>query len=282
VNYERIAPSPRLSPFVAWYWCAESSDATPKKQKIIPDGYPEFVFHYGSPYRIYFQDHWHTQGTALLGGQMQQFFTLENTGPSGIFGITFQPTALTHLFGLDMHKFRDQVVDLQNVFGNGFHLPDKIISAGSTPERVRIAEDHFGQMLHGTSGTHPVDKALSLMRKRYGLISMEEISREISLGNRQLQRLFQQYVGVSPKFYARIIRFNNVFTMIRNGDVTWGDVVHASGYYDQSHFIRNFKAFTGEDPTSYEFKVLTLTNFFAQKANSTKSHLYNTTSSPSR
>lgn len=275
MEYQRITPSPRLSKFVAWYWCAESSDAEPKKQKIIPDGYPEFVFHYGQPFRIFLRDQWHSQGPALLGGQMQQYFYLENTGRSGIFGITFHPTALTHLFLLDMQAFTDRVVTLHEVLGSSFTLSDKIIGAASTSERIAMVEEYLGQLIPEQPGEHPVDLALRILRERQGLISMDELSDQLFLGNRQIQRLFQRYVGVPPKFYARIIRFNAVFGMIKKGDVSWADVVHASGYFDQSHFIRNFKEFTGEDPTAYEFIKPTLTNFFTQKSSSAMSDLYN-------
>ena len=65
-----------------------------------------------------------------------------------------------------------------------------------------------------------------------------------------------------------------VFDMMHKPDTTWSDVVHASGYYDQSHFIRNFKAFTGEGPGGYLFSSPNLANFFLKKTN--KSDLYNT------
>lgn len=277
MNYQRIQPSPQLSRFIAWYWCAESIEAAPNKARIIPDGYPEFVFHYGQQFRICLHGQWHIQGTALLGGQMQQYFFLENTGPAGIFGITFHPPALTHLFALNMASYTDRVVDISEVFGPAFSLPEKILAAHSTAARIAASEEYLRHLICEDTSRHPVDHALKILRDRHGLISMEELSREIGLGSRQLQRLFQRYVGVTPKFYARIIRFNTVFAMMRKGGVSWADVVHASGYYDQSHFIRNFKGFTGEDPATYEFIKPTLTNFFAQKSNP-MSDLYNTAS----
>jgi AraC-like DNA-binding protein len=85
------------------------------------------------------------------------------------------------------------------------------------------------------------------------------------VGERYLQQLFQKYIGVSPKFFARIVRFSYIFKVIKDEDPNWADVVYEAGYYDQSHFIRNFKAFTGEDPSAYIFAEKSLANFFMKK-----------------
>ncbi|MGC4021921.1 MAG: helix-turn-helix domain-containing protein [Cyclobacteriaceae bacterium] len=74
--------------------------------------------------------------------------------------------------------------------------------------------------------------------------------------------MFRTYVGLSPKFYARIIRFNKIFSLIEKNDPQWIDLMNEAGFYDQSHLIRNFKAFTGEDPSAYNFSKKTLANFF--------------------
>ncbi|MBL7864848.1 MAG: AraC family transcriptional regulator [Cyclobacteriaceae bacterium] len=265
MKYQRIKPCEKLAGIVGWYWQAESEDATSQVQKIIPDGYPEMVFHFGDPFRIRLGNHWQQQGQALLGGQIQHHFHLQNTGVANIFGISFHPTALSRLFGLDMQQITNRVVDIEEVLPK-LQLVRGIMSAGSTQARIAAAETSLLSILSGATADHPIDRALQIMRDRKGLISMEELSESIQLGSRQMQRLFQKYVGVTPKFYARVIRFNTLFDLVKEEGTTWLDMVHASGYYDQSHFIRNFKAFTGEDPTTYSFASPSLTNFFAFKS----------------
>ena len=82
---------------------------------------------------------------------------------------------------------------------------------------------------------------------------------------RQIERLFSKYIGLSPKFYSRIIRFSHIFELMRSKDNSWGDLVYKSGFYDQSHFIKNFKEFTGEDPSSYGFEEKNMANFHLKK-----------------
>ncbi len=97
------------------------------------------------------------------------------------------------------------------------------------------------------------------------MATVAELCQAGSLGERQLQRLFKRYIGLSPKYYARIIRFNHIFQLIKEGGHNWAEIIFLSGYYDQSHFIRNFKAFTGEDPSGYFFQEQNMANFFLNK-----------------
>ncbi len=68
-----------------------------------------------------------------------------------------------------------------------------------------------------------------------------------------------------PKFFSRIIRFSKIFEIVQQENINWSDVVHLAGYYDQAHFIKNFKAFTGEEPGRYGFDKKDFANFFMRK-----------------
>ena len=266
MNFERIASAPNLQKFVECHWCAESDDKTPHAKKIIPDGYPEFVFHYGDPYRISLDGTWEWQTPDLVGGQLQKFFYVENSGVTGTFGLTFKPTALTHLFDINMETLTGRVSCLRETISGMEQFQSEIIQSGSMEQRIKTAETFIRKFIKSDPAEHIVDKALDILRSREGLIPIQELCDQVSIGDRQLQRLFQRYVGVAPKFYARVIRFNKIFKMIRTTGTTRADIVYASGYYDQSHFIRNFKSFTGEDPTAFAFEKPTMTNFFAYKS----------------
>jgi methylphosphotriester-DNA--protein-cysteine methyltransferase len=75
----------------------------------------------------------------------------------------------------------------------------------------------------------------------------------------------RKFIGLPPKFYARLIRFNYIFSLIQDKKLTWSELASQSGYYDLSHFVKNFQSFTGEDPSSYVFEDENLANFFLLK-----------------
>lgn len=265
--FKRIIPAPHLQPVAECYWIVEDDNNTPHQQKIIPDGYPEIIFHYGDPFRIKTGASWEMQSSNLLAGQIRNFFYLENTGMSGVLGIKLKPTALTHLFNLRMDVYTDKVVPLESVLGKIFQpIIDAVETIRDHETILHLVNEQLGLLCSKVNLTEtPVDKAVASILHRKGMITVAEMASEAGVGERHLERLFKKYVGLSPKFYARIIRFNYIFQLIQQEDPAWTSITFDSGFYDQSHFIRNFKAFTGEDPSAYFFEAQNMANFFLKK-----------------
>jgi AraC-like DNA-binding protein len=246
MEFKRIEPTKDAARAVECYWTIRDHNITPVKQKIIPDGFAEIIFHSGDHYKINLDGKWRKQGTRLLAGQISKYFYLENSGRTEILGIKLKPAAITHLFNVSMKGIVDKVISL-----------DKKIRID-----VTSVDEYFNEICQNYPIDHPVDKAVEMIFQKQGMISVSTICAELGVGERYLQQLFAKYVGLSPKFFARIVRFSYVFKVIKENKPDWADVVYEAGYYDQSHFIRNFKAFTGEDPGEYIFAEKTLANFF--------------------
>ena len=242
-------------------------DTTPRKQKIVPDGYTEIIFHLGDPYRICLYDDWEQQSDSLLAGQIRKHFFLENSGRSDIVGIKLKPTALTHLFGLDMHRFTDKVVDLSTASGTYFsEAPERLRKANDAREKVRFLNDQFKQLLSEKPfGETAADRAIDIIFSKHGMLPVSAISQAAGIGERQLENLFKKYVGLSPKYFTRIIRFSYIFTLMEENNHSWSGIAYDASFFDQSHFIRNFRDFTGENPSDYSFDEKNLANFFLQK-----------------
>jgi AraC-like DNA-binding protein len=265
--FKRMAPAPGLEQFIECYWIVENDDSTPHRQKIIPDGFPEIIFHYKDPYRICLSNTWQQQSMRLLAGQIRQHFFLENTGISGILGIKLKPAALTHLFNLEMHDYTDKVVDLEAGIGNHLQpLEQALFHTRDHEEMVSLCDQHFEQAVKQAAyQPSPIDQAVALIFSKQGMVNVADMTAATDIGERQLERLFKKYIGLSPKFYARVIRFSTIFQLIQQEDPGWAGLAYEAGYYDQSHFIRNFKAFTGEDPSQYSFEEKNMANFFLKK-----------------
>jgi AraC-like DNA-binding protein len=274
MHFERVRPMTGLSTYVEWFWGMKSDQREPEQQKIVPDGFPEIIVHFGDPYKIHLHGRWHRQARTLLGGQLKRHFLLENTGTTDIFGITFRPAALTHLFDLDMNDYADRVVPLRKVPGPWTTFTNQLATCAGFDDRVMAAEE-FLKAHTPDATTNAIDRCLDILFRDHGTASMEQVCREAGVSERQLQRFCLRYIGLSPKFYARIIRFSHLLQLIKEGKTLWSDVLHISGYYDQSHFIRDFKAFTGEDPTRFRYRDKSMTTFFARKSGGKMSGLSN-------
>ena len=266
MRYQRIEPSPSLSHLVVCYWVVDSEgDDEVHRQKIIPDGYPELIFHYGDPYRINISGEWEVQAKHLVAGQISNHFFLENTGTSGMIGIKLQPAAIHELFGLVMSPLTDRVVPFEDVFPDQLQAINHIVSVLPDHEQAisRIGQWLLDQTLSAKS--EPVRRALDLIFAKKGIVEVSELVNHSGVVERHLQRLFKRQVGLSPKFYSRIIRFSSIFQLIEEKDFSWAHVALKSGFSDQSHFIKNFQEFTGEDPAKYLFEMENLGNFFLKK-----------------
>ncbi len=266
--YQRFRPSPHLVEYIKEFWIIDSGTEIAKsKQKIIPDGYPELIFHYKDPYSINISGNWQMQTHSLVAGQIRNHFFLENTGQSGMIGVKMMPTSMTKLFGISMNQLTDSVVDIHSLASVQSKLATLPKPSLQNKEAfIQSFEQRLQDIVKADEHTRlELDLALAEIFKSHGILSISKLCKKMDISERQLERQFSKYVGLSPKFYARIIRFSYIFELMQNSDNTWSDLVYQSGFYDQSHFIKNFKEFTGEDPTSYGFDERNMANFHLKK-----------------
>jgi len=266
MQFTRLEPPENLNNIVECYWTAVENNSSPAIQKIIPDGFPEIIFHFGNPYRIKLGQRWETQAKSLVAGQITKHFFLENTGASDILGIKLKPAAFARLFKVSMDTLSDQVVELNNsLSGKLYELEQAVRSAENRRGQIEKINRYLREIK--LQVTEPeVDRALDSIFTSYGTVTVAQLCGAAKISERQLQRLFKKYVGLSPKFYSRVIRFNHIFQLAQEKKLSWSEVGLEAGFYDQPHFIKNFKAFTGEDPTRYFFDEPTLANFFLKKS----------------
>ena len=265
--FKQFKPSREVSLFIECFWIAEDTCTDVCREKIIPDGFTEIIFHYREPYRINIDGRWQTQPKNLIAGQISNHFLLENTGQSGMLGIKFKPTALTHLFNLNMDKLTDKVVGLESKVGKRFNDIETVLQTQKSPgEKFREVDSWFVDFVKSHRVTENVtDRVVDLIFKKKGMITVRELTGTFHISERQLERLFKKYIGLSPKFFSRIIRFNHIFQLMKDKDSTWTGLAFSSGFFDQSHFIKNFQEFTGEGPSSYLFDEKNMANFFLKR-----------------
>lgn len=152
---------------------------------------------------------------------------------------------------------------MQNVVKALFPFKERF--DGSNHEQIVSMLNSRIELLSLNYRPNAVDKAVEIILETHGLMDVRELCQRTSTKERQLERLFKKYVGLSPKFYMRVIRFSYVFKMVNEKKLSGAKLGLEAGFYDQPHFIRNFKAFTGEDPSAYLFDQPTLANFFLRK-----------------
>jgi AraC-like DNA-binding protein len=170
-----------------------------------------------------------------------------------VFTVQCGPAGFYKLFGTPMNDFADQAYDAHSVIGPVLaELEQRLADASSFEERTCVAGDFLRQRLDEIGRPDGVSEFADRFLVGRGAISVGDAALKAGLSVRQFERRFCRQVGVAPKLYARIVRFNTA--LAAKASTTrrqWTDIAHAFGYYDQMHMIRDFEDFAGESPTAF-------------------------------
>jgi AraC-like DNA-binding protein len=256
MRYQEIVPSPRLAPYVHCLWIFEASEPGAGTDRIVPDGRPELVIHFGRPFAEVGGDGLATpQRVAIFAGQVTRPLALRSAGNAGVLGVRFRPAGARAFLGMPMRHATDQRIALDQLFaGEGAALAAAVGNAASDAERANIAEVFVLARVasHGHADDAIVARSVARIEESAGAIRLPELVSAAGIGRRQLERRFGDAVGIGPALLASIFRFRSVFDVIeRDGSRPWTDAALAAGYFDQSHFIREFRRFVGCTPSEF-------------------------------
>lgn len=191
--------------------------------------------------------------TVVVGPQGSRRIQLYMSGDIHIFNILLQPAALNRLVGIDMRSLVNEGIAARDVLGKrAVRLSDAVRLAPDFAARVAAAEQWFGMMQDDGSARDGIDQTSRLLWASGGRARIDVLAKRSGLSARQFQRRFTTQVGLSPKLYARTVRFDAVLTAHRNEPrKPWTGIIHDAGYFDQAHFIRECHALVGVGPSHF-------------------------------
>jgi AraC-like DNA-binding protein len=267
MNYQTFEPCNELSTLIKCYWTLESpKEETPEKQIIVPDGCMEMIFHYGDLYRQYMEN-----GTSIIQpkcfvfGQLTRPLEIEPTGETGIFSVRFHSNGFLPFTTIPIKDMENRTVSLVEMFEkDGIDIEQKILTATSTSERIQLIEAF---LLHRLTDIKTIDRivksTVDMILTANGQLSVEELSKQTRINRRQLERKFSSAIGLSPKQLSKTIRLQATLKMLLGKKFTsLTSLAYVNEYYDQAHFIKDFKELTGFTPKEFYGNNLKMTSFF--------------------
>ena len=251
MTYLEIPPSPSLAPYIRFFWVLESDfpGGTSYVHRTLASGCPEIVFHYKGIFREVSAP---SGPTFLSGvsGQTTHFHRYQIEENFGIFGAYIYPFAIPALFSVSAVELSDQMVDFPALCGReGAILQERILEASDTAARVRILTGFLESRLRRE--TSPILFAIREVIHSEGQVDVAALSDQCFRSKRQFERDFKTHAGFSPKLFARISRFQGAIALFGQAGISLTQIAYACGYYDQSHFIHDFKEFSGHHPREY-------------------------------
>lgn len=254
--YRESQPSEALQLFIDRYWSIEYDGVIDAPaEPVLPDGCPEIVFNLADRFqKISSYGDLETQATAIVSGQLRRRILIRPTGRVSLFGIRFRPHAAYGFLGVAMSTLADHVVPLSDVIGSASEeIETRIAEAEGFEEWIAVVERALMDRAISQGSEASLATGLSgIISNSGGRISVRELVDRSGVGERRVERIFAKHVGVSPKMFARIVRFSGVVRSIEAAD-SFGllDTALSFGYYDQSHMIHEFNEFAGTSPLQY-------------------------------
>jgi AraC-like DNA-binding protein len=246
MQYVVHAPSPALAPFVERLWALRDAPAH-ARERIVPTGTLELVINLcEDELRIYTAARCVELSGAVVSGAYQRYFEFDTRAHAAIVGVHFNPGAAGPILGVPPGVLADRHVDLDALWGAQARvLRDQLCEADSTSAQLAILDAALCARI-GTAVSHrALDVALARLRRG---VRVADVAAELELSRRRLIDVFTAHVGMTPKRWAIVQRFQRAMTVARRTDVSWGQLAIECGYFDQSHLIHDVKELAGVVP----------------------------------
>lgn len=265
MEYREYPPSAELAPFVKCFWSLESDEEVHERERIFPDGSIELILHYRDLFKKHDQaGNAVIQPRSFFHGQLKRYFELQATGKIGIFSVRFHPAGLRPFVPFNVAEITDLTAPTVQAWGDkADQLEQNLLNADNTEQRISVMEKFLIGQLNPEQVDPIVENCVGSIIEQSGITSVDELTQQQSIGKRALERRFQQSVGLSPKLFARIIRFNYALQLIEKRDFSnFTTVAYEGGFYDQAHFIKDFQDLTGLNPKKYFSQNMEMVRFF--------------------
>lgn len=266
-------PSFPLNNFIETFIYMEELSFTHSLDRFLPDGNTELIIDLGEhPQYIHDNDTLEVMQSckhAWVSGVRTRPITIPSGTGNRLMVITFKKGAAHPFYSFPMNELTDSVVMADFIFGKSIHeLREKLLSAKSVLEMFFHVElfllSKSGDKLHTNSISKCIQYAISGIISQPNLLSFQELSSQIGYSQKHFIDLFRKQVGVVPKQYLKIMRFQKAIQETKkNRSINWSRLASESGFYDQAHFIHDFKEFSGFTPNEYLQREISELNYVA-------------------
>ena len=250
-------PNYPLNQFVEHFWMVDTKGVAMGKNKLLPDGAIELLINLGPPQKLIESgspDGFRYCRRSWISGERCGALIFESLVTHHILGIRFKPGGAYPFFDFPISELTEQVVEMDLICGPSIaDLRDQLLEKPIPQVQFALVETWLRNRAGDRLEPNPVVHfALDRIERQKGDVSIGGITQETGVSHRHLIRLFERTVGLRPKMLARILKLQKALHLIETlKSPHWTQVAYECNYYDQAHFNRDFKIFTGYTPSSY-------------------------------
>jgi AraC-like DNA-binding protein len=215
----------------------------------------ELIFHYGGLYKQYMADSsFIIQPRCFVFGQITSPLEIEPKGSTGIIAARFHPDGLFPFSSYPIQQMENKATALHLLFGDyAIVLEQAVLNAPANEDRIQIISAFLINLLQTTEvRSHITQSGIDALMQSNGQLNVNELAGQLNINRRQLERKFSSAIGLSPKQLSKFIRLQATLKMMNEKKFTsLTSLAYENGYYDQAHFLKDFKEFTGKSPKQF-------------------------------
>lgn len=271
MHYQEFLPSSLLQSYVQCFFICETDTDVVVNDSVFASGVVEIMFNLGAggPQQI-LNGGLVREPSVQLWGQTIRPFTFTSFRKHTMLGLRFFPHTAACFFDAPIALFNDQMIDLEDVAGREIRLLHaKLMEISSVKQKIGLLEQfllaRIARFDNKSDRVQMVGSILSELKREDFFENIDSIAGRYGISSRYLQKLFVSYSGLSPSLFTKIARFQRSLRLLNKGTLSLTAIAHHCGYFDQSHFIKDFRAFTGTVPSHFQqelsSEVVTASNY---------------------
>lgn len=253
--FQSYLPQPPLSDFIELFWLYENHQASHTKERVLPTGAVQLIINLHEDIIHTYDRHQQAQRFpgALVAGPYSEFNIIDTASQVVTLGVTFKPGGAFPFLRLPACELQNMDVPLETLWGAASgYLREQLLAAATPLAQFRVLEQALLARIRQPETRHPAVAFAVQALQKPGAVSVAAVTSQIGLSQRCFIQHFRAEVGLTPKLFGRIQRFQQVLRSLHSAQqIDWADVALNCGYFDQAHFIHDFQAFSGFNPTTY-------------------------------
>lgn len=258
--YTIVAPEGRLADYVRAVWTvdAAASPAGTPEQPVVPDGCPELIFNLGDPIHRIRGSETDVHDRTMLAGQITGAIHLRPLGRVALVGVRLHPWAMHAFLGVGAVEIRDSIIPLEIAVSRTVRDRLEVVAPDAAPSAFAGAvtealSRHVSGRPAPSAAAITVYRAMRHVSRDGSRATVGSVAKSVGRSERQLQRVFEESVGLSPKLYLRMLRVQRALRFAAAEPTSsWSEVSARCGFYDQSHLTREFLQFAGCTPSMFD------------------------------
>lgn len=250
-------PSPFLQPYIRDYCFMETEkEEGAITERVIPAGGIQLMFHYRNPFVVYQHEKpGSTQPRTFISGLGSSYSDVSTSGAAGVVFVAFHPAGACHFFPFPLARIENKSIDLSEIFGTETKIVEEALcEQANLSGKLEVIENFLTKKFSGIcmNDNRLIRHGVKLIFESKGQITAGDLAKNLATTPKSLERKFAAYIGKTPKQFIKLIRFHETIQDFNRGhNISLTEYAVRNGYYDQSHFIRDFREYAGLTPKEF-------------------------------